>query len=63
MPYRTQISPQATLQINNWGLSEPIWMEVLLHLHQTLTLNPPAHLVSLPQSPGGMLYYFHRPGP
>ena len=63
MPYVTQISPQAARQIRGWGLSDPVWMEVLLRLHQTLAQNPPAVLTSLPDFPRGMLYYFHFPDP
>ena len=62
MPYTTQISPQATWQIRNWGLSEPIWMEVL-HLYQILPATPHALLTSLPAFPNGMLYYFTAPDP
>jgi len=58
MPFTTRIAPYASRQINNWGLTEPIWMEVLLHLHQTLAVNPQAVLLSPPDFPKGMLYYF-----
>jgi hypothetical protein len=58
MPYTTRITLSANRQINSWGLAEPIWMEVLLHLYQTLAANPQAVLLSLPNFPSSMLYYF-----
>jgi hypothetical protein len=58
MPFTTRITPYANRQINSWGLAEPIWMEVLLHLYQTLAANPQAVLQSLPNVLNGMLYYF-----
>jgi hypothetical protein len=61
MPYVTRITPFASQQIRAWGLSEPVWMEVLLHLHQTLAENPQAVLHSLPTFPGAMLDYFAFP--
>lgn len=63
MTYKTQISKQASSQIAGWGLSDPVWMEVLLRLHQVLPENPPAVLTSLPAFPQGLLYYFHFPDP
>jgi hypothetical protein len=37
MPFTTRIAPDANRQTNSWGLAEPTWIEVLLHLYQTLT--------------------------
>src|SRR5947209_7857357 len=63
MPYTTRISPFASRQIREWGLSEPVWMEVLLRLHQTLADNPHAVLNSLTDYAEGMLYYFEFTDP
>jgi hypothetical protein len=61
--YTTLISKYAARQIAGWGLSESVWMEVLLRLYQVLSENPSTVLSSLPEIPGGMLYYFDFPDP
>ncbi len=58
MRYTTLIGDYAARQIAAWGLSESVWMDVLLRLYQVLPEKPSAVLSSLPEIPGGMAYYF-----
>lgn len=58
MPFRIQLQPAATRQIASWGLSDFVWAEVLLRLHQRLRENP-AELLERTEEPfGGMSYGF-----
>ncbi len=63
MPYRTQFSEWASQQIRQWGLSDPVWMEVLLRLQEHLAEAPTRLLESIPGFPTGMFYYFRFPDP
>ncbi len=58
MAWKTSLRLHASRQIASWNLSDFVWTDVLMHLHQVLPQAPSAHLRRVRQPFDGMVYEF-----